>query len=126
MTTVAQAPPKGYRTIRLPLDEQEYERFLTDRPYAKARLQELYEDAPELFPEAFPEGYALYGFTDPSGKQQLRCRRLRLQETQDVFTVAPAFVMPYIPTTSLHLAFCLASLSVCKIRPVIALLHPRH
>jgi len=31
-----------------------------------------------------------------------------------------------IPTTSLHLAFCLASLSVRKIRPVIALLHPRH
>jgi hypothetical protein len=96
MTTVTQAPTKGYRTIRLPLAQQEYERFLTDRPYAKARLQECYEDAPELFPEVFPGGYALYGFTDPSSKQQLRCRRLRLYKTQDVFTVAPAFVMPYM------------------------------
>ena len=94
MTTVAQAPPKGYRTIRLPLAEHEYARFLTDRPYAKARLQEIYEDSPELFPEAFPWGYVLYGFTDPSCQQHLRCRRLRLNETQDVFTVAPAFVMP--------------------------------
>ena len=95
MTTVAQPPTKGYRTIRLPLAEHEYERFLTDRPYAKARLQELYEDYPELFPEAFPWGHALYGFTDPSSKQHLRCRRLRLNETKEVFTVAPTFVMPY-------------------------------
>jgi hypothetical protein len=41
MTTVAQTPTKGYRTIRLPLAEQEYARFLTDRPYAKARLQKI-------------------------------------------------------------------------------------
>jgi hypothetical protein len=96
MTTVAQPPAKGYRTIRLPLTEHEYERFLTDRLYAKARLQELYEDYPELFPAAFPWGYALCGFTELSCKQHLRCRRLRLNETQDVFTVAPAFVMPYM------------------------------
>ncbi len=96
MTTVAQPPPKGYRTIRLPLSEHEYERFLSDRTYAKARLQDLYEDYPELFPAVFPRGYALYGFTEPSWKQQLRCRRLRLDATQEVFTVAPAFVMPYM------------------------------
>lgn len=96
MSTVAQLAPKGYRTIRLPLVEQEYNRFLTDRPYAKDRLEELYEIAPELFPEAFPGGYAFYGFTAPSEKQHLRCRRLRLQETHTVFTVAPAFVMPYM------------------------------
>ena len=94
MTTVAQAPPKGYRTIRLPLAEHEYARFLTDRPYAKARLQEIDEDAPAWLPEAFPWGYGLYGFTDPSCQQPLRCRRRRLHETQDGFTVAPAFVMP--------------------------------
>jgi len=76
------------------LAEHEYARFLTDRPYAKARLQEIDEDAPAWFPEAFPWGYGLYGFTDPSCQQHLRCRRRRLHETQDGFTVAPAFVMP--------------------------------
>ena len=71
MTTVAHPPKKGYRTIRLPLAESEYDRFLTDRSYAKDRLEELYEDVAELFPEAFPWGYAFFGFTEPSIKQQL-------------------------------------------------------
>ena len=96
MTTVAHPPKKEYRTIRLPLAESEYDRFLSDRAYAKARLEELYEDFPELFPEAFPWGYALFGFTEPSIKQQLRCRRIRLEQGDRVFTIAPAFVMPYM------------------------------
>jgi hypothetical protein len=96
MTTVSHPPRKGYRTIRLPLSELEYDQFIADRIYAKARLEELYEDHPELFPAAFGWGYALYGFTDPSCKQHLRCRRLRLDPGGEVFTVAPAFVMPYM------------------------------
>lgn len=49
-----------------------------------------------MFPEAFPWGYALYGFTEPSVKQELRCRRIRLDQGQTVFAIAPAFVMPYM------------------------------
>jgi len=41
MTTIAHPTKKGYRTIRLPLTESEYDHFLTDRSYAKARLEEL-------------------------------------------------------------------------------------
>jgi hypothetical protein len=96
MTTVAHPPKKGYRTIRLPLAESEYDPFLTDRSYAQARLDELYEDFPEVFPDAFPWGYAFFGFTEPSIKQQLLCRRIRLDQGRTVFTVAPAFVMPYM------------------------------
>ena len=96
MATVTHLPKKGYRTIRLPLAESEYDRFLSDRAYANARLEELYEVFPELFPEAFPWGYALYGFTEPSIKQEMRCRRIRLDQDRAVFTIAPAFVMPYM------------------------------
>lgn len=96
MATVTHLPKKGYRTIRLPLAESEYGRFLSHRAYAKVRLDELYEDFPELFPEAFPWGYALYGFTEPSIKQDICCRRIRLEQGQTVFTIAPAFVMPYM------------------------------
>jgi hypothetical protein len=96
MTTVSHPPRKGYRTIRLPLSELEYDRFLNDRTYAKARLEDLYEEHPELFPAAFGWGYALHGFTASSCKQQLRCRRLCLEQGGEVFTVAPAFVMPYM------------------------------
>ncbi len=94
MTTVTHPPKKGYRTIRFPLAESEYDRFLSDRAYAKARLDELYEAFPEVFPEALPWGYALCGFTDPSIKQEIRCRRRRLCQGQAVFAIAPAFVMP--------------------------------
>ena len=96
MANVTHLPKKGYRTLRLPLAASEYDRFLSDRAYAKARLDELYEDFPEVFPEAFPWGYALYGFTDPSIKQEIRCRRMRLDQGQTVFAIAPAFVMPYM------------------------------
>jgi hypothetical protein len=96
MATVTHLPKKGYRTIRVPLAASEYDRFLSDRAYAKARLDELYEDFPDVFPEAFPWGYALYGFTEPSSKQELRCRRIRLDQGQTVFAIAPAFVMPYM------------------------------
>ena len=63
MTTIAHPTKKGYRTIRLPLTESEYDRFLTDRSYAKARLEELHEECAELFPDAFPWGYAFFGYT---------------------------------------------------------------
>jgi len=56
MITVAHAPKKGYRTIRLPLAEAEYDRFLTNRAYAKAQLEEFSEDVPAWFPDAFPWG----------------------------------------------------------------------
>jgi hypothetical protein len=96
MDTVTHPLKKGYRTIRLPLAESEYDRFLSDRAYARTRLDECYADFPELFPEAFAWGYALYGFTEPSIKQEIYCRRIRLGLDLSVFTIAPAFVMPYM------------------------------
>jgi hypothetical protein len=36
----------------------------------------------------------LCGYTEPSIKQQLLCRRIRLEQGRTVFTIAPAFVMP--------------------------------
>ena len=58
-------------------------------------------------------------------KHQKGEKELTIVENQG-FVIGPLSVKPINPTTSLHLAFCLASLSVRKIRPVIALLHPRH
>ncbi len=78
MSTVTQRPKRGYRTVRLPIGEADYERFMSDNAFAKAQLDELYERYPELFPEGFDQGYVLCGFSEPSRKQQLRCRRIRL------------------------------------------------
>jgi hypothetical protein len=97
--TVAHRPTRGYRTIRLPIAEAEYERFMNESEFAKAQIDRLDRQYPEIFPEGLEGGYVLYGFTDPSRKQQLRCRRIRLNATGEVFTVAPAFVMPYMSAT---------------------------
>lgn len=99
MDTVAHRPPRGYRTLRLPLAEADYEQFISDGELAKVQLDHLYGLHPELFPEAWGQGYVFYGFTEPSRKQQRRCRRIRLTATGVVFSVAPAFVMPYLSAT---------------------------
>jgi len=96
MTTVAQPPAKGYRTIRLPIDEHEYDLFIDDKDFAKKRLESLFWQSPEQFPELFDQGYELYGFTAWSSKLDMRCRRLRLVANKVVYTVAPGFVMPYM------------------------------
>jgi hypothetical protein len=96
MATITDRPRRGYRTIRLALAEANYERFLSDGEWAKTQLDQMYDQHPELFPEAWHHGYAWCGFTEPSRKRQWRCRRVRLKASQVVFTVAPAFVMPYM------------------------------
>ena len=95
MTTIAESPPRGYRTIRLPIAEADYERFMTDNGFAKATLARLYAQHPELFPQAFAQGYALNGFSAVSRKQGLRCRRLQLSVDASVWMIAPTFVLPY-------------------------------
>lgn len=96
MSTVAHRATRGHRTIRLPLAEADYERFLSEGEWARAQLDRLYGQHPELFPEGWSQGYVSYGFTQASRKQQLRCRRVRLRASDEVFSVAPAFVMPYM------------------------------
>lgn len=95
MSTVTQAPARGYRTLRLPIGEADYEQFMTDTTFAKTILAQCYEQHPELFPPDWSAGYALYGFTDASRKQQVRCRRVRLVADKTVWTVAPGFLLPY-------------------------------
>ncbi len=96
MTTVAHQPAKGHRTLRLPIDEADHERFLADGVFAKERIEALHGQHPELFPEEMGQGFVLCGFTAVSRKQQVRCRRIRLRAGGTVLTVAPAFLMPYM------------------------------
>ena len=88
---------KGYRTIRLPFEQTAHEAFLADKVVAKVQIDKLYNQYPELFPEEMAHGYVLYGFTQESSKQGLRCRRIQLKTAdKPVFTVAPSFVTPYM------------------------------
>ena len=53
MSTVTQSPSRGYRTLRLPIAETDYDRFINKAAFAKATLNRVYEQHPELFPEAW-------------------------------------------------------------------------
>lgn len=87
----------GSCTIRLPISETDYERFVKDRDFARTFLEVLMEQHPEVFPEPMRQHYVFYGFTASSRKLGLRCRRVRLQRRSGpVFTLAPAFVLPYM------------------------------
>ena len=47
MATAAPRPTKGYRTLRLPLVEKEYELFVGDDSLAQERLEQLYRPGRE-------------------------------------------------------------------------------
>jgi hypothetical protein len=93
---VADKPRRGYRTIRLPLDKSDYERFMKERDFAKTTINQFYLESPELFPATFDKGYALNGQTALSVKQGFSCRRVRLKSDGITFTIAPTFAMPYM------------------------------
>jgi hypothetical protein len=56
MTTVAHQAKKGYRTLRFPIAEHDYERCVSDKTVARERLDQLYGQYPELFPASFDHG----------------------------------------------------------------------
>ena len=93
---ISDKPRRGYRTLRLPLPESDYHRFVSDVPFAREMLDQLYNEIPELFPSTFAEGYVFNGLTPASIKQGYRCRRIQLKADGVTFTVAAAFAMPYM------------------------------
>jgi hypothetical protein len=62
----------------------------------------MIEQHPELFPSVIQQGYRLHGTLPPSKKMPgVRMRRIKMKEKDDdgkqqVFTIAPPFVMPYM------------------------------
>lgn len=96
MSTVTHRPVRGYRTIRLPIAETDYARFVTEGEFARAQLARLQGLHPELFPDEWEQRYVFYGLTAPSRKQHLRFRRVRFKASGEVFSIVPAFMMPYL------------------------------
>jgi hypothetical protein len=70
--SITNKPARGYRTLRLPISEEEYTGFTEDRIFAKKTLDNLYQQHPELFPATFDKGYVFNGFTEVSIKQGCR------------------------------------------------------
>lgn len=97
---VPDKPRRGYRTIRLPIAESDYFQFIKDSAFARTKVDQFHQEYPELFPATFASGYVFNGKTSPSVKLTYRLRRIQLKADGVTFTLAPAFIMPYMTARS--------------------------
>jgi hypothetical protein len=88
--------PRGSKTICIPCDPAQYPELVKSKECFRRHVDELYAQYPELFPQAMSEGYHCHDIRAPSVKLGLRLRRIKLVATGEVFSVCPAFVMPYM------------------------------
>jgi hypothetical protein len=87
---------KPSRRIILPIEQIKYQAIVVDRVSFRAWLDMMYTEFPELFPEAFAEGYHLHDLRQSSKLPEVSIRRIRLPRTGEVFRVVPSFVLPYM------------------------------
>lgn len=84
------------KQICIDIDPQAYETLLLDPGAFRACLDQEIAVHPELFPTAIQHGYKLYDMLPESKKLPgIRLRRIELQ-AGGVFTIRPAFVLPYM------------------------------
>jgi len=87
--------PRGCSTICLPIGKELYQGAIDSPAAFRRTLDGLYQDMPELFPEAFAQGYTLKDGR-VSAKLGLRLRRVRCKATGQSFSVRPSFALPYM------------------------------
>jgi hypothetical protein len=94
--SIADKPKRGYRTLRLPISEKDYEHFIQNVLFARTLVDQFYQEYPEIFPFNFNKGYVFNGLTEQSVKQACQLRRIQLNADGVTFSIAPAFIMPYM------------------------------
>jgi hypothetical protein len=85
----------GCSTICLPISKDDYLQVIDDPPAFRRWLDRAFAEAPELFAEAFAQGYTLKD-ARTSAKLGLRLRRIECKATGAAFTVRPSFALPYM------------------------------
>ena len=88
--------PRGSKTIRLPFITEGYEVMMNDDKEFRSHVDGCIDKHPELFPQGISGGYELHSKTVPSIKLGIQQRRIRILATNDVYSICPSFVMPYM------------------------------
>ena len=89
--------PRGSKTICLPIDRESYAKLFVETDDFREFLDEMHGSYPELFPEAMAEGYTFHDILPPSLKlPEIRLRRVKIKADQEVYTIRPSFVLPYM------------------------------
>ncbi len=90
------------KQICLPIEPEDYQHILFEPQAFRAELDDLIGKYPELFPAAIEQGYKLHDILPASKKMSdIRLRRIKVTSSdtplkEDVFTIRPSFVMPYM------------------------------
>ena len=85
------------KQICLPIDKDEYAQMIAEPAIFRSGIDELMTEFPELFPQNIVSGYTLHDILPPSKKMpEIRLRRIKLGHDQEVFSIRPSFVMPYM------------------------------
>lgn len=82
--------------ICLPFEsEAQYANCLRDLPLYRQFLEGQFLAHPELFPQAFAGGWQFHSQYALKKQAGLKVRRIRMSQTEEVFTLRPSFLMPY-------------------------------
>jgi len=84
------------KSICVPFEsEAHYATCVADPRRFRGHLRAVYSRHPEIFPNAFSDGFACHDLYR-SSKLDLVVRRIKLSKTHEVLRVRPSFVMPYL------------------------------
>ena len=84
---------KQSRTIVLPIEEKEYDKFINDLETAHKTVKKLYEGNPTLFPIEMSEGYMFNGKAETSKKTGLQLRKIKINGLS--YRIRPSFILRY-------------------------------
>ena len=91
------AQVRGHKTICVPLDEPGYREIVDEPLLYRSYVDAIYAKHPELFPEGMKGGYTLHDILPYSKKLSgIRLRRIKLKTDEEVYTIRPSFVLPYM------------------------------
>jgi hypothetical protein len=87
--------PPACSTICLPFDQDLYRQVIDDPDAFRRELDHFFRQMPELFPQAFADGYP-FKDTRVSAQRGRRRRRIRCPTTGQSFSSRPSFALPYM------------------------------
>ena len=85
----------------LPLNQGSYNRMIDDHQTYRDYLDTMLVECPELFPSDIQAGYTWHDILSSKKMPEVRLRRIKLKQPDldgkdQVLTIAPSFVMPYM------------------------------
>lgn len=85
------------KRICIPINQEEYTRIFSDPKAFRESLDKIIAEHQELFPSGIDQGYRLHDILPESKKlENIRLRRIQLKSDEEVFTIAPCFILPYM------------------------------